>query len=444
MTEQLIAPRQRARRAGDSWLMLLGGALFLYATAGKSFAYLGLPPLFVGEIVVLAGLVVLIRTGALLAALASFPSLILAFLICLVGLRTLTFIGEYGFDALRDSVIVTYGVIALIVIAVLLEDPHRLTRMVSGYQRFVVIGISIMLILAVAAIAYKSVMPYFPREGVPLLQFRAGDFGVHVSGAAVFMLLGFRRARPLSLSIVCLAAVLAGSQNRGAMLAIAAPLALAAVVSGRWRALAGPAIGGAILLAAAYAIDVSVPDPGDRARDVGVRQLLENAVSVVGPSPIELDGTKQWRLDWWSTIVDYTFFGEYFWSGRGFGMSLAEADGFVVGDDPAAPPLRSPHSAHMTMLARAGVPGLALWSAMLLAWGAMLVASYSRARLRGEAGWALLFLFVGCYALAILISASVDVALEGPILGFWFWTLFGFGIGASMIHRVSAPRVSEP
>jgi hypothetical protein len=37
--------------------------------------------------------------------------------------------------------------------------------------------------------------------------------------------------------------------------------------------------------------------------------------------------------------------------------------------------------------------------------------------------------------MAILINATFDVALEGPMQGIWFWCLFGFGIGSVMVYR---------
>jgi hypothetical protein len=40
--------------------------------------------------------------------------------------------------------------------------------------------------------------------------------------------------------------------------------------------------------------------------------------------------------------------------------------------------------------------------------------------------------------MAMLINASFDVALEGPMQGIWFWCLFGFGLGCVMVYR--APR----
>ena len=44
-------------------------------------------------------------------------------------------------------------------------------------------------------------------------------------------------------------------------------------------------------------------------------------------------------------------------------------------------------------------------------------------------------LFVTCYAMSIMINATFDVTLEGPMQGIWFWCLFGFGIGSVMIYR---------
>jgi len=57
------------------------------------------------------------------------------------------------------------------------------------------------------------------------------------------------------------------------------------------------------------------------------------------------------------------------------------------------------------------------------------------ARRRGETEWAGLFLFLGCYAGSIIINASFDPVLEGPMQGIWFWSLIGFGIGSVMVYR---------
>jgi O-antigen ligase len=130
---------------------------------------------------------------------------------------------------------------------------------------------------------------------------------------------------------------------------------------------------------------------------------------------------------------DTLYGGPHFWTGRGFGLNLAVEDGY--GGEREANPLRSPHNAHMTLLARAGVPGLAVWGAFLVVWFAMMAGAFLDARRRSRQDWAGLFLFVGCYAGACVINATFDVALEGPMQGIWFWCLIGLGFGTVMIFR---------
>jgi hypothetical protein len=97
-------------------------------------------------------------------------------------------------------------------------------------------------------------------------------------------------------------------------------------------------------------------------------------------------------------------------------------------------PLRSPHSAHMTILARLGVPGLVLWVSTLLVWFSTMFGNAYTAWRNGEPAWGRFFIFISCYALAAIIDSSFDVALEGPMIGIWFWTLIGVGLGTSMVY----------
>ena len=78
----------------------------------------------------------------------------------------------------------------------------------------------------------------------------------------------------------------------------------------------------------------------------------------------------------------------------------------------------------MTILARAGVPGLILWALLLVSWLGLIVKAMLTARRRRQRHWADLFLFIACYFAAMLITASFDVALKKPMLGIWFWCLF--------------------
>ena len=96
------------------------------------------------------------------------------------------------------------------------------------------------------------------------------------------------------------------------------------------------------------------------ARRISVDQIVANVTERV----------RRWRCDPCSTgrrrggssggtrSSSYTIGGEYFWSGKGYGINLADADGFQVTADGS---LRAPHNGHIEVLARAGVPGLLLW-----------------------------------------------------------------------------------
>ncbi len=97
--------------------------------------------------------------------------------------------------------------------------------------------------------------------------------------------------------------------------------------------------------------------PDDDTRAVSPAQLVTNLTSVLNPTsaPRNLQDTRAWRLEWWGLIQDYTLRGPYFWTGKGFGINLADEDGFQVGMTSGEPALRSPHNGHLSILARTGL-----------------------------------------------------------------------------------------
>ena len=117
MTESTYSTPRRTLSLNDLFLLLLSVVLMGYAMVGRGFAYLGFPPLFVGEIAYVVGIAILLRTGCLVAVLATLPGVLLAIMMTYVLARTLPFIDMYGMDALRDSVIIVYGGFGLIVVA---------------------------------------------------------------------------------------------------------------------------------------------------------------------------------------------------------------------------------------------------------------------------------------------------------------------------------------
>lgn len=454
MTCAWSAPR--ANRAIDHYLIALSGVLMGYALVGKGFAYLGVPPIFIGEAVLFAGVVVVIPLGAgrLVAAFATWPSLLLAAMMVWAVLRTLPYVGEYGFDALRDSVVVMYGGFAFVIIALLLDDSRRITTILRNYQTFLSVFVPVIpfvVALNIPSETMKSLLDHIPRipgYDVPVLGVRAGEAAAHLAGACVFALVGFRKATMRWIAPLLATAAMI-TLGRAALLTFVLPVAFAMLMLGKARELAMILVTVLVVFFAAYAVETSFIDDRDASveRSLSTRQIAKNVASLFGSSGDSsreaLEGTKQWRQEWWNIILADTVYGRNFWTGRGFGLNLADADGFQHRSNPNSPLLRSPHSVHMTILARAGVPGLALWIAFLASWIGMTMHAMLIARRCGQTEWAGLFVFVCSYVMAIVIDASFDVALEGPMLGVWFWCLIGFGIGSAMIYHAQAPSRFE-
>jgi O-Antigen ligase len=428
-------------RWSDHYLMLLSGVLLGYAMMGKGFAYIGIPPIFIGECAFLLGLVVFARTGCFIAVLATVPALLLAAMMMWVLLRTLPYLDVYGLNAARDSVVVLYGAFAFIVAALLLEDSRRIGTVIRLFRGFLGIYVpAIPFLFGVRQFeAGVASIPYWPHFHVPVLFVGTGEVAVHLAGAVVFVLAGFRRMNLLEGACAVVALAMALVLTRGGMMAFVIPVVLAMLFLGKIRQLITAILAGSIILLAASAIEANFGDPevggGVMQRRFSATQIVANAQSVIAGEDKGLESTKTWRLAWWNIIIGDTVFGPYFWSGRGFGLNLADADGFQHRQDPNSPLLRSPHNVQMTMLARAGVPGLALWLLFLASWFGMMIRTMLVADRRGHAEWAALFVFIGCYALAFVINATFDTSLEGPVQGIWFWSLIGFGMGAVMVYR---------
>jgi O-Antigen ligase len=168
---------------------------------------------------------------------------------------------------------------------------------------------------------------------------------------------GFYKMSPLQIVFLVATVVMFSVDGRGAMLAFIIPVVFAALMLGKVGELVTVLVVGLVIFSAAYAVEthftVYHEPESSRDRSISTRQILENVASVVGQAGEQAEGTKVWRTEWWDIIVKNTLHGPNFWTGRGFGLNLADADGFQYGDSRDTAPLRSPHNVHMTMLARA-------------------------------------------------------------------------------------------
>jgi O-antigen ligase len=183
-----------------------------------------------------------------------------------------------------------------------------------------------------------------------------------------------------------------------------------------------------------YSFDLKISFRDDRS--ISAEAVIETVKSIFNFTGFsQYDGPRQWRIEWWNKILDYTIFGENFWTGKGYGINLANDDGFQVFDFFQDQPLRSPHNSHLTFLARGGVPGFLAWLTLQGLFGMSLFRAYRKAVRSDRHDWATLNLWVLAYWFAFMVNATFDVFLEGPQGGIWFWCLFGFGIALMEAQR---------
>lgn len=432
---------ERAVGEGDGWLTLLCLTLLGYALFGKGWAYVGVPPFFIGELVLVCGVVWGFRFGRW-SGIGDLPAFWFLMLLVAWGLlRIVPDFPRYGVESLRDAVIWGYCAFALLVFGALRARPALLTALLHRYRQFSQIFLgSIALIWILVRIYPRPAIPNWPWADVPMLHPKGGDVLVHSAGTLAFWVAGFGGpVGTLRVLMLAFTVVLVGTYDRSGLLSFLAVFTVCFFLRANdrslWR-LVGMGICGLLLLAVT---NFRVPMPG-REREISSTQFVSNLASLVGVSHTgDLDDTKQWRLEWWRDVLRYTLEGKYFWTGKGFGVNLADDDGYQVEEDGS---LRNPHSGHLTMLARGGVPGLMLWLLVQLSWAGSMFRGYVRSRSAGHGRWAGLFLFLLAYWLAFMVNASFDVFLEGPMGGIWFWTLFGVGLAALCLYR-SNPEVLE-
>ena len=420
---------------GSLVVLLIG-----YAFLGRGLAHVGAPPVYVGEIALGLGLLAML-TRLDRFTLGPFEVLILAFM-AWGALRTLPFYGQYGTDALRDAVLWAYAVFAL-AIPVALGTEDRTRPILRTFQTCLPLFLIWVPIMGLVASTVE--IPRGPGSDVGIVSFKGGDMGVHLGGAAAFLALGLYSETPgwrwpvgVLWAFWLAALVVAGGLNRGGLLAAGISLLAAFAIRPSVRMVQCAGIVGLIVLVAGVAnlrIDI-----GETGKHISVDEMSRRITSVFGNEDESLEGTRAFRLEWWGEIASYTFAGPYFWGGKGFGVNLATDDGFQF---EAEETLRAPHNSHMSVLARMGVPGFAMWVALQVAFAASLFVAMRKAHAAGLSRWASIDAWLLIYWLAICLNASFDPYLEGPQGGIWYWSIIGIGLYVLRLQRTEIDQVER-
>jgi len=419
---------------------LLGPLLLGYLLFDKAFAYLHVPgtPLYVGEIVLVVGAIgVLAATEYLRIPFRAEPILALLAAFFLWGLiRFLPGYRAHGIDAVRDFALVYYCLFAFFTAAALARSPDMLERWFAQFS-WVVPLLLIWLPIGLLLAPLVASAPHVPGTAISILTHKAGNIAM-----AAFLPLGYlwlfperRSARSRAFwSIVALVTiVLAGTQNRGGLVGVAAGAMVGLLfVRNRLgliiRAVAVIVVG----LSLAALLSLKVPAAGGQGRQFSASQVITNVASIAGVTRpgSSLAGTVQGRDLLWSLLYHKQVADGRLSDGFGFGVNLA----YLVGDTQVtygSDPLRSPHNSHLDVLSRMGLVGLSLWIALWLGWYRRLVVGCRRLARRGLYARRQIAVLCLMMTTAILVSSYFDPQLEGAQVAALLWVTFGVGVAVT-------------
>ena len=422
------------------YLRMLPYFLLGYAISGRSFAYLGIPPFYMGEILLLMGVAQLAQLHHFWKILLQPSAWLLLFFMVWSVTRTVPYAAEYGLLTLRDAALWGYGLFAFIIAMILIARPPLLLLLLKQYRFFARMFPFITLIGLISLTFFKRVM----FDLSTFFQMKPGDIMVHLSAIATFAACGLLGGRLAPWTIALLGSVLvAGSVGRGGLIAFCLSFGFILLFRLRlartWKWIAAFLV--LLIVTSLLTFTMPANEGIVYTRSVSPEQLAKNIISVFEPAEEwGLEGTKRYRLEWWNKIINYTFFGDYFMGGKGYGINLAVADDQVLQGDAL---LRNPHNAHLTILARSGVPGLCLWLLLNIAWCWGMLRSLFHALSLKLIVWEGWFCTLLAFYIAALVNASFDVYLEGPMGGIWFWTVFGVGMASIHLYRTLPPLLME-
>lgn len=327
-------------------------------------------------------------------------------------------------EVMRDSFVLNYALFAFIVFLYKENLTELKEQIFTIYKYYPLVQVCLFFL---SQNEYLSEFSLF--NDVHFLFFKYGDICVHLFIATILQFAGFIKfEKPynfINVIFIVFILMIASSYSRGGMLAYLLGISLFFIFTPnlyfreqvKFYLKFLPI---AILVALPFFLSIEV-DENFQGRKPGLEQLKDNTVSIFSNEQDgNLSDNKLWRIIWWAQIVDYTFLGEHFLTGKGIGVNLSLEDGIEVEEDNE---VRSPHNYSMTILARYGVPIFVLW----VYW---VYLSFIRLRKKIRSAEVVLYTSI---LFVFLFNASFDVFLEGPMGAFPFWIFVGLDLASDLI-----------
>jgi hypothetical protein len=415
-------------------------ALLVYLAAitifGKGPTYLGVPPIYWGELILLllmAWLGFRLLCGKRIPVEPPLGLLVIGYML-LGATLTLRDLPVYGLDALRDAAMWYYAgfYFAGLYIA---RATRAGERMWAALKLVWLFALGWNILTGPFPGLIEDLSPTVTSRGVPLLGGSGSENFMHLALGAILVMIGEllhtrgRLGRLFSHSVVLLAAALLfiAAEGRGVKIAVVG--ALAAGFLAAWNTPIAPALPHRLIKSGVIAgwsicIFLLFVETSFLTNLGHMDRFLELFAG-------ESSGTAYWRSLWWSNL----------WAsvhqtnpllGLGFGLNLGLENPFLGADLSSEWPVRSPHNFNMTVFARMGYAGLSLWFLILCAGlgglflrvrkGGLGRQAYSPSRHRELVFWLMMLV-------ATWLNSSFGVLMEGPVLGVWFWFALGFATG---------------
>lgn len=428
---------------------LLVLAVLGYWAFGKAFAYVGLFPLYIGEVLLVAGLLYLIHRGTIpIPNLAIFWLYALLFAVVIgQAAYSILVLVQPPLEVFRNLAVIYYGLFAVIAYVLIVRSAgsdfyRKMVENVLPRAAPWVLGFAT--VTVVGSVFFGHMLPQFPMtDSVTLLFYKPTDAVMPLIVLMALWMRGYLKTRWMIWTAGLLA--IAAGRSRSAMLAVG--IAVLAMIWRPTRRMLSMIAVAVLVFITLLVFDVRI-DLGYR--EVSARQFMANVTSLVGSDEAAsgLDETttrnKDWRADWWDSIYTDAVENDRYLVGLGWGNNLADEFGFQT-EDSDINALRNPHNAFLGILARGGWLAASLWVGfyLLLLYGLWQAArTFQHDRARQEMAWIVLI-----YILASQINGATDVFLESPQNAIPHWIIVGVGwalIREAQLLNQPAPPEPEP
>ena len=385
-------------------------ALYVFLNKGIAYSYLA-------EILWLGGIVLLFLNRKNFIIYWDKRIKIFVFFILITFVYILKgFVAYPLMEVLRDSFIFQYGWFVFIIFLYANHQEEIWDRLFAIYKWFPLV--------ALLNFILQYFIPFFEKfvvfGTVPLMLYKNGDMGVHLLISTILVLLNVdslsSKWKIALLLLIIFDFLTLSAYSRSGMISYILGLFCFLYFSKNEKVKTSikqfsKYIPWALIIVIPLYLTIQVKE-NFQGRATGFDQLEKNVVSLAANSDDPtLEKNILWRVIWWTNILDYSFSKQYFATGKGLGMSLAQSDNILTSDED----LRSPHNFHLNIMARFGVLVFFVW----LYWIYLILKPIFKKQTSIKS------LAIACILMAFLFNASFDVFLEGPMGAFPFWTWVG-------------------